>query len=129
MGLSSGVLHRVAGGGDGTLFSNPTRLRSTLAAIAEAASTGVAGSRQALQLRGGLSIPRQTSLADARDAPQSSGAAQPAQARAPATPTQHTFTPTSALSACWDTRLAVWHRAMVLCAVVRPAFLTPALRA
>lgn len=91
--MSSGVLHSEASGGDETFSSNPARLRSTLAAIAGVASTGVSGSRQALQLREGLIIPRQTSLADARDGLRSSSAAQSMQARGTWMPTHYPFAP------------------------------------
>ena len=67
---------------DGAHFSDPTRWRSTVAAIAAAASNDDGGRKQALKLREGLSLPRQTTLADAKDVLQSGSAWHFMQARA-----------------------------------------------
>ena len=75
------ALRREASGGDGALISDPALLRSAVADIAAAAKEGASGNKQALELREGLSLPRQTSLADARAAPQSNIALQRMQVR------------------------------------------------
>lgn len=68
--------------GDGTFFSDPTCLRSAVAALAAAAGNQSSADEPAIKLGQGLSIPRRSSLADAKSAQQTAGARQLSQASA-----------------------------------------------
>ena len=80
---SLSVLRSEATAGNERPSSDPMRLRSAVADIAAAAIEGACGNQQALKLREGLSLPRRSTLADARAAAPSSSATQRMQARVP----------------------------------------------